>query len=82
MGSLYLYSHNDDSSFLFDSGVAGQVGEGVNSHAQACDGRQIQPIRITNSTHAVFGHWVNGAVSIPQDDGTLLWMQREEKLRN
>lgn len=69
---MYLDCHNDNCSFLFDCGVVGQVSKRVNSDSQTSDRRQIQPIRVSDATHTVFGHWVNGAVAIPQDDGALL----------
>lgn len=34
-GHVYLNSHNNNSSFLFDSGIRGEIGQRVHSHSQA-----------------------------------------------
>lgn len=73
---VYLDSHNNDSSFLFNCGVRGEIGQRVHPHSQAVYRWQVQPIRISNSTHAVFGHRVDCAISISKDDGRFL----EEKI--
>ena len=67
-----LNSHDDDGRFLLDGGVGREVGQRVHPHAEAGDGRQVQPIRIPDPTHAVFGHGVDCAIPIPEDDGRFL----------
>ncbi len=75
-GHVYLNSHYNDGSFLFNCGVRGEIGQRVHPHSQAIYRWQVQPIRISNSTHAVFGHGVDCAISISKDDGRFL----EEKI--
>lgn len=65
---IHLNSHNDDSSFLFNCRVGGKVGQRMYTHSKAVYRGQVQPIRISNSTHAVFGHRVDCAVSISEND--------------